>query len=71
LIVGIDRFMSECRTITNLIGNGVGTVAVAAWDGALDRKRMMRVLDGETPEEADHPEDVLVAEELAGIAGRQ
>ena len=71
LIVGIDRFMSECRTITNLIGNGVGTVAVAAWDGALDRKRMMRVLDGETPEEADHPEDVLVAEELAATAGRR
>ena len=65
LIVGIDRFMSECRTITNLIGNGVGTVAVAAWDGALDRKRMARVLNGETAEEADHPEDVLIAEELA------
>jgi aerobic C4-dicarboxylate transport protein len=71
LIVGIDRFMSECRTITNLIGNGVGTVAVAAWDGALDRKRMARVLDGETAEEADHPEDVLIAEELATTAGRR
>jgi aerobic C4-dicarboxylate transport protein len=71
LIVGIDRFMSECRTITNLIGNGVGTVAIAAWDGALDRKRMMRVLDGESPEEADHPEDVLVQEELAATAARR
>ena len=71
LIVGIDRFMSECRTITNLIGNGVGTVAVAAWDGALDRKRMMRVLNGETPEEADHPEDLLVAEEMAATAARR
>ena len=70
LIVGIDRFMSECRTITNLIGNGVGTVAIAAWDGALDRKRMARVLAGETTEEADHPEDVLVEEELAA-AGRR
>jgi len=69
LIVGIDRFMSECRTITNLIGNGVGTVAVAAWDGALDRKRMARVLNGETPEEADHPEDVLVEEALAASNG--
>jgi len=65
LIVGIDRFMSECRTITNLIGNGVGTVAVAAWDDALDRKRMTRILNGETDLEADQPEDVLVAEELA------
>jgi aerobic C4-dicarboxylate transport protein len=65
LIVGIDRFMSEARTITNLIGNGVGTLAVARWDRALDRKRMTRILNRETPLEADHPEDVLVAEELA------
>jgi len=39
-IVVIDRFMSECRTVANLIGHSGGTVAVAAWDGALDRKRM-------------------------------
>jgi aerobic C4-dicarboxylate transport protein len=71
LIVGIDRFMSECRTITNLIGNGVGTVAIAGWDGALDRKRMARILDGETPQEADHPEDVLVADDLRATAGRR
>jgi aerobic C4-dicarboxylate transport protein len=64
LIVGIDRFMSECRTITNLIGNGVGTVAVARWHGALDRERMTRVLNGDTPLEADHPEDVLVTDDL-------
>jgi aerobic C4-dicarboxylate transport protein len=62
LIVGIDRFMSECRTVTNLIGNGVGTVAIAGWDGALDRRRMTRILNRETDQEADHPEDVLVAE---------
>jgi aerobic C4-dicarboxylate transport protein len=62
LIVGIDRFMSECRTITNLIGNGVGTVAIAGWDGALNRKRMARVLDGETAQEADHPEELLAAD---------
>jgi aerobic C4-dicarboxylate transport protein len=48
LIIGIDRFMSEARAITNLIGNGVGTVAVARWEGTLDRKRMNGVLDGET-----------------------
>ena len=71
LIVGIDRFMSECRTITNLIGNGVGTVAIAAWDGALDRKRMTRILNGETSLEADRPEDVLVSDELAATAARR
>ena len=62
LIVGIDRFMSEARTITNLIGNGVGTIVVAKWDGALDERRMRRILDGETVEEADEPEQVLIAE---------
>jgi aerobic C4-dicarboxylate transport protein len=71
LIVGIDRFMSECRTITNLIGNGVGTVAIAAWDGALDRRRMTRVLNGETALEADHPEEVLVSEARTVAASRR
>ena len=33
LLVGIDRFMSECRAITNLIGNGVATVVIALWEG--------------------------------------
>ena len=47
LIVGIDRFMSEARAITNLIGNGVATVVVAKWEGALDANRMTRVLDGQ------------------------
>ncbi len=44
LILGIDRFMSEARAITNLIGNGVATVAIARWEGALDRDKMRRVL---------------------------
>jgi aerobic C4-dicarboxylate transport protein len=62
LIIGIDRFMSEARAITNLIGNGVGTIAVAKWDGALNARRMNRILAGETDLEADEPEKVLVAE---------
>jgi aerobic C4-dicarboxylate transport protein len=33
LLVGIDRFMSECRALTNLIGNGVATVAISRWEG--------------------------------------
>jgi aerobic C4-dicarboxylate transport protein len=49
LLVGVDRFMSEARAITNLIGNAVATVAIARWDGALDRTRAAQVLDGETP----------------------
>lgn len=40
LILGIDRFMSECRALTNFIGNGVAAVVVARWEGELDRDRM-------------------------------
>jgi aerobic C4-dicarboxylate transport protein len=59
LILGIDRFMSEARALTNLIGNGVATVVVARWTGDLDTERMRRTLDGETLEEAEEPEAVL------------
>jgi len=45
LLVGIDRFMSEARSITNLIGNSVATVAVARWENALDMDRVRAVLD--------------------------
>jgi aerobic C4-dicarboxylate transport protein len=62
LIIGIDRFMSEARAITNLIGNGVGTIAVAKWDGALNSRRMTRILKGETDLDADEPEKLLIAE---------
>ena len=47
LLLGVDRFMSEARAITNTIGNAVGTMAIAQWVGALDRERMHRVLDGQ------------------------
>jgi aerobic C4-dicarboxylate transport protein len=40
LILGIDRFMSEARALTNLIGNGVATLVVAKWCGALDKQRL-------------------------------
>jgi aerobic C4-dicarboxylate transport protein len=63
LILGIDRFMSEARALTNLIGNGVATVVVGKWCGELDSARMRQVLDGETEDEADEPEKVLDAVE--------
>jgi aerobic C4-dicarboxylate transport protein len=44
LLVGVDRFMSEARAITNLIGNAVATVAIARWDRALDLERARDVL---------------------------
>jgi aerobic C4-dicarboxylate transport protein len=46
LLVGVDRFMSEARAITNLIGNAVATVVIARWDGALDLAHARRVLAG-------------------------
>jgi aerobic C4-dicarboxylate transport protein len=50
LLVGVDRFMSEARAITNLIGNAVATVVIARWDGALDLAHARRVLAGNPPE---------------------
>ncbi|HEV8109013.1 MAG TPA: dicarboxylate/amino acid:cation symporter [Burkholderiales bacterium] len=66
LILGIDRFMSEARALTNLIGNGVATVVVGRWCGEVDLERMRRTLDRETPEEAEAPEQVLIEEEEGG-----
>lgn len=45
LLLGVDRFMSEARAITNLIGNGVAAVAIAKWEGDLDLERARSVLD--------------------------
>jgi aerobic C4-dicarboxylate transport protein len=59
LILGIDRFMSEARALTNLIGNGVATVVVAKWTNDLDTARMHRQLNNETALDADEPEEVL------------
>jgi aerobic C4-dicarboxylate transport protein len=53
LIVGIDRFMSEARAITNVIGNGVGTLVVARWQGQLDRERLREVLDNPSQVDVD------------------
>ena len=46
LLVGIDRFLNEARAITNLIGNGVATIAVAKWEGALDLEQARRAFAG-------------------------
>lgn len=46
LILGVDRFMSECRALTNFIGNAVATIVVAKWENALDRDRLQAALAG-------------------------
>jgi aerobic C4-dicarboxylate transport protein len=58
LILGIDRFMSEARALTNLVGNGVATLVVAKWTGELDVKKMHKHLNQETGDEADEPEKI-------------
>jgi len=44
LILGVDRFMSECRSLTNFIGNGVATIVVSKWEGELDSETLRREL---------------------------
>jgi len=64
LLLGIDRFMAEARSVTNTIGNAIGAVVVAAWDGCLDREKLMLALDGHAVladgEEMDDTEAVIV-----------
>jgi aerobic C4-dicarboxylate transport protein len=51
LILGIDRFMSEARALTNLIGNGVATIVVSKWEKELDHEKMTRVMSSDRVEE--------------------
>ena len=59
LILGVDRFMSEARALTNLVGNGVATMVVSRWERELDKDRMSRVLNKESEAEAEEPEAIL------------
>ncbi|HEY4319172.1 MAG TPA: dicarboxylate/amino acid:cation symporter [Herbaspirillum sp.] len=59
LILGVDRFMSEARALTNTVGNGVATLIVARWTGDVDMARMHAELNGATQQEAEQPEAVL------------
>jgi aerobic C4-dicarboxylate transport protein len=59
LILGIDRFMSEARALTNLVGNGVATVVVSRWENELDLDKLQRVLNNEFDLEMEEPEAVM------------
>jgi aerobic C4-dicarboxylate transport protein len=56
IVLGIDKFMSECRALTNLCGNGVACVVVAWWEGELDREKLKVALDSSVD-----PSDIEVA----------
>ncbi|MCB2039215.1 MAG: cation:dicarboxylase symporter family transporter, partial [Ottowia sp.] len=49
IVLGIDKFMSECRALTNFVGNAVATLVVARWEGELDQEQLRAVLNGEVP----------------------
>ena len=79
LIVGIDRFMSEARALTNFAGNAIATVLVATWTHELDREQLSAALSGEspfdearmiddhpTPHRADEPDRAAVGRDVAG-----
>jgi aerobic C4-dicarboxylate transport protein len=66
IIVGIDRFMSEARAVTNFAGNAVATVLIGNWVGEFDREKAERVLSGDDPfDEATMLDDDEPAEEAA------
>jgi aerobic C4-dicarboxylate transport protein len=75
LIVGIDRFMSEARALTNFAGNSVATLLVGTWSGEFDKDRALHVLRGEDPfdettmldEEDESAPDVSLSKEPARV----
>jgi len=62
LILGIDRFMSECRSLTNFIGNAVATVVVARWEGKFDQQQFDLAVAGRLPRVEDLPAGAVAAE---------
>lgn len=59
LILGVDRFMSEARALTNLVGNGVATVVIGRWENAVDVEVMKSHLGGRSAVEAETPEKIV------------
>jgi len=60
LLLGIDKFMSECRALTNLIGNGVATIVISRWEGELDAKALHDTMA--------HP--IIVGEQMEALPAR-
>ncbi|MFO1104657.1 MAG: dicarboxylate/amino acid:cation symporter [Amaricoccus sp.] len=59
LILGVDRFMSEVRALTNFIGNAVATIVVARWEGELDQDKLTAALNGQV--DVEHMDELLPA----------
>jgi aerobic C4-dicarboxylate transport protein len=63
LLIGVDRFLSEMRSVTNIIGNGVATIVISRWEGQFDVERARAVLDGRLTA----VEDDITLREHAGV----
>jgi aerobic C4-dicarboxylate transport protein len=62
LILGVDRFMSECRALTNFIGNAVATIVVARWEKAVDLEQLRAAFAGKGGELTEQESDALQIE---------
>jgi aerobic C4-dicarboxylate transport protein len=74
LILGVDRFMSECRALTNFVGNAVATIVVARWEHAVDPAQLRAAFRGEGGELTEVESDVLQIEgrsDVRASSGRQ
>ena len=67
LILGVDRFMSECRALTNFTGNAVAALVVARWEGALDLTRLKAAFAGKGEELTEAESDALQIEERSDV----
>ena len=70
LILGVDRFMSECRALTNFIGNAVATIVVARWERELDSERLTATLAGATADlSIQQAEELQLGNDIDGTLG--
>jgi aerobic C4-dicarboxylate transport protein len=67
LILGVDRFMSECRALTNFTGNAVATIVVSRWEGALDMRRLKAAFAGKGGDFTESESDALQIEERSDV----
>jgi aerobic C4-dicarboxylate transport protein len=67
LILGVDRFMSECRSLTNFIGNAVATIVVARWEGVLDREQLRAAFAGAGEMLSEKESDRLQIDEKSDV----
>jgi len=71
LILGVDRFMSACRSLTNFIGNAVATIVVARWEGAVQPAQLAAAFRGEGGALTEAESDALQASGVSDVQPRR